>query len=78
MNKEMSEPYDPHDTKSIDYKKTDTNMIAIKDDVWVNIWSGIENPSWGNAMKKIEELANVKIISGRYDENVNEVLLEIF
>ena len=75
----MSEPQkNPQEGKFIDYKNKSNNMIAIKEDVWVNIWSGIENPSWGNAMKKIEELTNVKIISGRYDENVNEVLLEIF
>ena len=75
----MSEPQkNPQESKFIDYKNKSSNMIAIKDDVWLNIWSGIENPSWGNAMKKIEELTNVKIISGRYDENVNEVLLEIF
>lgn len=72
----MSE--NPQEAKLIDYKNKSSNMIAIKDDVWLNIWSGIENPSWGNAMKKIEELTNLKVISGRYDENVNEVLLEIF
>jgi hypothetical protein len=65
MNKEMSE--NPQEAKSIEYKKNDSNMIAIKEDVWVNIWSGIENPSWGNAIKKIEELTNVKVISGRYN-----------
>ena len=64
--------------KTIEYTEIITNIISINIETWDKIWNDSQNPTWGKSLDKLEEMINLRIISGRYDANENEVLFEIF
>lgn len=64
--------------KTIEYTEITTNIISINIETWDKIWNDSQNPTWGKSLDKLEEMINLRIISGRYDANENEVLFEIF
>ena len=64
--------------KTIEYTEITTNIISINIETWDKIWNDSKNPTWEKSLDKLEEMINLRIISGRYDANENEVLFEIF